>query len=70
MQREWTFAALNTLKPPFMVYATATMFHAGEPWSASRLPGCIMARIDKRLRHRTHLARRSGSAAIWGRAIC
>lgn len=45
---EWLFAALNTLEPPIMDRAQATIFEATEPWSAPRLPG-IDARITERL---------------------
>lgn len=48
MQLEWAFAALNTLEPPFMDHAMATLFEADAPWSAPRLPA-VMARIDERL---------------------
>ena len=46
---EWMFAALNTVEPPIMDHAIATLFEAGEPWSKPRLPS-VMARIDERLR--------------------
>jgi glutathione S-transferase len=45
---EWMFAALNTVEPPMMDHAIATLFEAGEPWSKPRLPS-VMARIDERL---------------------
>lgn len=45
---EWLFAALNTVEPPIMDYAIATLFEAGEPWSAPRLPS-VEARIAERL---------------------
>lgn len=45
---EWLFAALNTVEPPISDYAIATLFEAGEPWSAPRLPS-VEARIAERL---------------------
>ncbi|URW75133.1 glutathione S-transferase family protein [Sphingomonas donggukensis] len=45
---EWMFAALNTVEPPIMDHAIATLFEADKPWSRPRLPA-IMARIDERL---------------------
>lgn len=45
---EWLFAALNTLEPPIMDRAQATLFEATEPWSAPRLPS-IDDRITERL---------------------
>ncbi len=45
---EWAFAALNTVEPPIMDHAIATLFEAGEPWSKPRLPS-VEKRIDERL---------------------
>jgi len=45
---EWLFAALNTVEPSISDYAIATLFEAGEPWSAPRLPS-VEARINERL---------------------
>jgi glutathione S-transferase len=45
---EWAFAALNTVEPPIMDHAIATLFEAGEPWSKPRLPA-VEKRIDERL---------------------
>ncbi len=45
---EWSFAALNTVEPPIMDQAIATLFEADEPWSAPRLPA-IESRIRERL---------------------
>ncbi len=45
---EWLFAALNTVEPPISDYAIATIFEAGEPWAAQRLPS-VEARIFQRL---------------------
>lgn len=56
---EWMFAALNTVEPPIMDHAIATLFERDQPWSAPRLPG-ICARIDQRL---AELSRRLGDAA-------
>lgn len=44
---EWMFAALNTVEPPIMDHAIATLFEAGKPWSKPRLPS-VLARIDQR----------------------
>jgi glutathione S-transferase len=54
---EWMFAALNTVEPPIMDHAIATLFERDEPWSAPRLPS-IRARIDERL---AELSARLGS---------
>jgi glutathione S-transferase len=53
---EWMFAALNTIEPPIMDHAIATLFESGKPWSAPRLPS-VLDRIDERL---GELARRLG----------
>lgn len=53
---EWMFAALNTVEPPIMDYAIATLFEEGQPWSEPRLPA-VIARIEERL---AELARRLG----------
>ena len=45
---EWMFAALNTVEPPIMDHAIATLFEGDKPWSKPRLPA-VMARIDERL---------------------
>nr|WP_277924107.1 glutathione S-transferase family protein [Sphingomonas hankookensis] len=45
---EWLFAALNTVEPPIMDHAVATLFERDEPWSKPRLPA-IEARIAERL---------------------
>ena len=50
---EWAFAALNTVEPPIMDHAIATLFEAGEPWSKARLPS-VRARIDERLDELSH----------------
>lgn len=50
------FAALNTVEPPIMDHAIATLFESGEPWSAPRLPS-VLDRIDERL---GELSRRLG----------
>lgn len=46
---EWMFAALNTVEPPIMDHAIATLFERGKPWSRPRLPA-VEARIDERLK--------------------
>lgn len=53
---EWMFAALNSVEPPIMDHAIATIFEAGEPWSKPRLPS-VNQRIDERL---GELSRRLG----------
>ncbi len=45
---EWLFAALNTVEPPIMDHAVATLFERDEPWSKPRLPA-VEARIAERL---------------------
>lgn len=45
---EWAFAALNTVEPPIMDHAIATLFEADKPWSKLRLPA-VEQRIDERL---------------------
>ena len=45
---EWMFAALNTVEPPIMDRAVATLFEADKSWSAPRL-GSVDARIAERL---------------------
>jgi glutathione S-transferase len=45
---EWVFAALNSVEPPIMDHAIATLFERDEPWSQPRLPA-IEARIAERL---------------------
>lgn len=45
---EWAFAALNTVEPPVMDHAIATLFEADKAWSAPRLPA-VEKRIDERL---------------------
>ncbi len=57
---EWMFAALNTVEPPIMDHAIATLFERGEPWSAPRLPS-VLDRIDERI---GELSRRLGDR-IW-----
>ncbi|MFD1788060.1 glutathione S-transferase family protein [Sphingomonas floccifaciens] len=44
---EWMYAALNTVEPPVMDHAIATLFEADKPWSKPRLPS-ILHRIDAR----------------------
>lgn len=45
---EWMFAALNTVEPPIMDHAIATISEADKPWSKPRLPA-IEKRIHERL---------------------
>lgn len=54
---EWMFSALNTVEPPIMDHAIATLFEADKPWSKSRLPA-VNARIDERF---GELSRRLGN---------
>lgn len=44
---EWMFAALNTIEPPIMDHAIATLFEADKPWSKPRLPA-----VEERIRGR------------------
>lgn len=44
---EWMFAALNSVEPPIMDHAFATLFEAGQPWSKQRLPS-VEQRIHER----------------------
>ena len=53
---EWMFAALNTVEPPIMDHAIATLFEASKPWSKPRLPS-VLERIDERV---GELSRRLG----------
>jgi glutathione S-transferase len=53
---EWMYAALNTVEPPIMDYAIATLFEDDKPWSKPRLPA-VMERIAERL---DELAKRLG----------
>lgn len=46
---EWMFAALNTVEPPIMDQAIATLFEADKPWSKPRLPA-VEERIRERLK--------------------
>lgn len=57
---EWLFAALNTIEPPIMDRAQATIFEATEPWSAPRLPG-----IDERITERLQEASDRLGTADW-----
>lgn len=44
----WMFAALNTVEPPILELATATLLESGKPWSAQRLP-LVKDRVRERL---------------------
>lgn len=57
---EWLFAALNTIEPPIMDRAQATIFEATDPWSAPRLPG-----IDERITNRLQEASDRLGTAEW-----
>ncbi len=45
----WMFAALNTVEPPILELATATLLEAEKSWSAERLP-LVKDRVRDRLR--------------------
>jgi glutathione S-transferase len=45
----WMFAALNTVEPPILELATATLLEHDEPWHAQRLP-LVQERVRQRLR--------------------
>lgn len=62
---EWAFAALNTVEPPIMDRAIATLFEADAPWSRPRLPS-IEARIRERL---GEVAERLGARDWYGDAF-
>lgn len=62
---EWAFAALNTVEPPIMDHATATLFEANEPWSKPRLPS-----VEDRIRERFgEVAARLGERAWYDGAF-
>lgn len=44
----WLFAALNSVEPPIMDLAVATIFERDESWSKPRTPA-VMARVRERL---------------------
>jgi glutathione S-transferase len=44
----WMFAALNTVEPPILEYATAVIAERAKPWSKERLP-LVMDRVRARL---------------------
>jgi glutathione S-transferase len=44
----WMFAALNTVEPPILEYATAVIAERAMPWSKERLP-LVMDRVRTRL---------------------
>ena len=54
----WMFAALNTMEPPILELATATLFEHDKPWHAQRLP-LLEERVRQRLKQ---LADRLGDA--------
>lgn len=54
----WMFAALNTVEPPILEFATARLFEADKPWFAQRGP-----LVEDRVRNRLgQLSRRLGDA--------
>ena len=44
----WMFAALNTVEPPILEFATARLVERDKPWYAERLP-LVQDRLDDRL---------------------
>ncbi len=50
---EWMFAALNSVEPPIMDHAIATLFEAGQPWTKPRLPS-VEQRIHERFGEVSH----------------
>jgi glutathione S-transferase len=54
----WMFAALNTVEPPILELANATLLEAGKPWHDARLP-LVADRVRERLKP---LSSRLGSA--------
>jgi glutathione S-transferase len=44
----WMFAALNTVEPPILEYATARLLEGDKPWNRERLP-LVEERIGNRL---------------------
>jgi len=54
----WMFAALNTVEPPILELATASLLEGDKPWSRERLP-LVEDRVRDRLRQ---LSARLGSA--------
>jgi glutathione S-transferase len=45
----WMFAALNTVEPPILELATATILESDEPWTKERLP-LVKDRVRDRLK--------------------
>jgi glutathione S-transferase len=54
----WMFAALNTVEPPILELANATLLESKKPWNEERLP-LVKDRVRSRL---TQLAARLGEA--------
>lgn len=54
----WIFAALNTVEPPILELASATILESDKPWSAARLP-LVKDRVRSRL---AQLSTRLGDA--------
>lgn len=44
---EWLLAALNSVEPPIVDWTMATLFEAGEPWSAPRVPSTVKRMTDR-----------------------
>ena len=45
----WMFAAVNTVEPPILEFATASLFEADKPWHDDRLP-LVEGRVRDRLK--------------------
>ena len=56
----WMFAALNTVEPPILEFATAKLFESDKPWSAQRMP-----LVEDRIRNRLGQLSRHLGAADW-----
>jgi glutathione S-transferase len=54
----WMFAALSTVEPPILEYATAKLAEGDKPWAAQRMP-LVQDRVRNRL---GQLSRRLGDA--------
>jgi glutathione S-transferase len=54
----WMFAALNTVEPPILDFATARLFEGNKPWSKQRMP-LVEDRVRSRL---SQLSSRLGDA--------
>ena len=54
----WMFAAVNTVEPPILEFATARILESDKPWSKERMP-LVVGRVRDRLKQ---LSARLGSA--------